>query len=359
MERVSSSVKSFRPLLAENPNGILIFDDEIVSWLRSMDREGHEADRGFFLTAWAGDSRYTYDRIGRGTTDIEGACVAIVGSSQPGVMENYTRDAVAGGRGDDGLMQRFQLVVWPDPPSSWRNVDCYPDAEAKSQAYAALKHLAELTPLAVDAEHDNFDRDSLPFLRFDSEAQDIFDAWRVDLENRIRSGDEHPAMESHLAKYRSLIPSLALIIHLLDGGKGMIQKDSIDRAVAWGTYLESHARRLYASVTESPAVAARLLAYRIHRGDVADGFAARDVYRMGWSGLDKDRTHAAIDVLLALGWIEERVIETTGRPKTTYAINPKISHSYFEELSKATEAPSGSSGSAESKEYPNFEGGER
>ena len=28
-----------------------------------------------------------------------------------------------GGKDDDGLIQRFQLLVWPDTPTKWRNVD--------------------------------------------------------------------------------------------------------------------------------------------------------------------------------------------------------------------------------------------
>jgi hypothetical protein len=319
-----TTVEKCGVILSENPNGVLIFVDELVSFLRSMDREGHEGDRGFYLTAWAGDSRYTYDRIGRGTVDIEAAIVSIVGSIQPGVIADYLRGAVHGGAGDDGLIQRFQLTVWPDASPHWRNVDRYPNADAKAVAQASLARLAELSPTAVDAERDNYDRDALPFLRFDYYAQSDFDKWRADLESQLRSGDEHPAIESHLAKYRSLIPSLALILHLLDGGKGAVTADALAKAIGWGRYLETHARRLYAGVTEAPAVAARQLAGKIQSGVIADNFAARDVYRNGWAGLDRDRTESAIEVLLSPHWLEERIEPTPGKARTRYAINPKI-----------------------------------
>jgi hypothetical protein len=249
------------------------------------------------------------------------------------------REAVSGGRGDDGLMQRFQMTVWPDAPTTWRNVDCCPDTDSRDIAHNALRRLVELKPGDVDAKRDNYDRAALPFLRFDPEAQSRFDAWRYDLETRLRSGDEHPAIESHLAKYRSLIPSLALILHLLDGGVGPVNEAAITRAIGWGHYLESHARRLYAGVTEAPAVAARLLARRIQSGDVSDLFAARDVYRHGWTGLDRERTEAAIDVLLSLAWLEERVELTAGRSRARYAINPKIVVHKRAEPTKLTETP--------------------
>jgi Protein of unknown function (DUF3987) len=221
-------------------------------------------------------------------------------------------------------MQRFQLAVWPDLPSTWENIDRFPDAAARDVAYAALQRLVLLSPVSPAYEQDSFDPNGIPFVHFDADAQPIFDSWRAELEGRLRAGDLHPALESHLAKYRSLIPSLALIIQLVDAGPSPVSVAAIRKAISWGRYLESHARRMYTSVTNAPAVAARLLAKRIEAGEVADHFAARDVYRNGWAGLDKDRTEAAIDVLLSLGWLEERIEPTPGRQRTRYAINPKV-----------------------------------
>ena len=55
-------------------------------------------------------------------------------------------------------------------------------------------------------------------------------------------------------KYRSLMPSLALIGHLIDGvaggTTGPVSRAAAARAVAWCEYLQGHARRLYASVMD-------------------------------------------------------------------------------------------------------------
>ncbi len=123
---------------------------------------------------------------------------------------------------------------------------------------------------------------------------------------------------------------------MLDGRVGPIAQATVEQAIGWGVYLESHARRLYGGVTDAPAVAARLLAARIQAGEVSDLFAARDVYRMGWSGLDKDRTESAIDVLLSLHWIEERTEPTRTNTRTRYAIHPKIRFTSRNELTKLT-----------------------
>src|SRR5258707_14401788 len=91
-------------------------------------------------------------------------------------------------------------------------------------------------------------------MRFEAEAQGCFDAWRVVLEQTLRAEADHPVWRSHVAKYRSLMPSLALIGHLIDGvaggPTGPVSRDAAGRAVAWGAYLQGHARRLYVSVTD-------------------------------------------------------------------------------------------------------------
>jgi putative DNA primase/helicase len=203
-------------------------------------------------------------------------------------------------------------------------VDRWPNTDFRKLADDVFSELESLTAEQATAERDQFDADGIPFLRFDAEAQEIFDRWRDRLEHHIRSDAEHPAMESHLAKYRSLIPSLALILHLIDVGTGPVGKDALEKAIAWGAYLATHARRVYAAVIDGPNVAARELGRRIEKGDVKSNFAARDIYRSGWSGLDRERTLAALDLLVTLGWLGEVITDKGGRPGVRYLVNPRI-----------------------------------
>jgi hypothetical protein len=59
----------------------------------------------------------------------------------------------------------------------------------------------------------------------------------------------HPAIVSHLAKYRKLIPALALIFALIDtpDNGGIVHETELVRALAMGDYLRSHANRLVCS----------------------------------------------------------------------------------------------------------------
>ncbi len=252
----------------------------------------------------------------------------MLGGIQPGPLERYLR-AVFGGRGDDGLLQRFQLAVWPDGAGPWRNVDRWPDAAARARAVEIFQRLNTLDPAAVGAEE--LTPEERPFLRFDAEAQELFDGWRADLEHRLRAEEDHPVLLSHLAKYRSLLPSLALLFHLIDGvdtgRRGPVSGAAAAQAAAWCEYLAAHARRLYGAVTDTARVAAALLATRLARGRLASPFTAREVYRQEWTGLTEPRVvQGALECLEELGWIRPEALRAPdgGRPTVRFHLNPRL-----------------------------------
>jgi len=322
-----ATVEKLGELLRENPRGLLVSRDELVGLLRTLDREDRGSDRAFYLEAWNGTGRFTWDRISRGTVEVEAACVAVLGSIQPGPLGEYLRGAVDGGRGDDGLLQRFQLVAWPDVHGEWQDVDRWPDGEARTRAYATFERLDGLDAAGLGAEPGR--EGDIPCLRLDDGALEAFVEWRTRLEGRLRAGEDHPALEAHLAKYRSLVPSLALLTHLADAPQGgAVGEAEMLRALAWADYLESHARRLYAPAVRPETEAARELVRHIRRGDLPDPFLVRDVYRKGWRGLDRDGATRAAELLEDLSWLRSETVETPdplgrGRPTVRYHVNPK------------------------------------
>jgi len=320
-----TTVEKLGEILAGNPNGVLLFRDELTGFLRTLEREGHEGSRGFYLEAWNGDGRFTYDRIGRGTVDIEAACVSILGGIQPGPLTAYIASMAHGGAGDDGLLQRFQVTVWPDIQSEWTNVDRPPNLHARRAASDVFHRMANLDVQAIGATVD--EGATIPHLRFDPDAQSMFDEWRTELEQQIRSGREHPAIEAHLSKYRSLVPSLALILHLAEGVGGSVGAASMARAAGWAEYLESHARRLYSSALSPAVAAARALAARLLAQELASPFTVRDIYRPQWTGLPgPDEPNAAAEVLCDLDWLRPEKVASAGagRPKTVFHATPKL-----------------------------------
>lgn len=313
------TVEKLGELMIANPRGLLLVRDELGGWISSMKKAGREGDREFYLEAWGGDSSFTVDRIGRGTLHIPSLCLSVVGAIQPGKLRRHVEDAVTGGVGDDGLLQRFQLLVYPDDAPDWNRCDGEPDTDAKRQAagiyYDADEMCTEPWPEPI---------------RFGRAAQEIYDRWRDRLEILLRSHrlSDAPAFESHIAKYRGLVPSLALIFHVIESGMvRQIAPEHIDRAIAWSEFLESHARKVYAADLSPEIGCARVLAARIEDGTIADMTPIRDLARAGWRGLrSPEQVNAAVRELELTQWVrvESHKPARGGRPSVVIRVHPEL-----------------------------------
>jgi putative DNA primase/helicase len=240
-------------------------------------------------------------------------------------------DALEDGPGNDGLIQRFQLLVWPDTVPDWTYVDRMPDAAAEEQVEGILRNLVEM------------DTDTPVRFLFAPDAQALFMEWLPELEEKVRGNELHPALISHLAKYSSLMPSLALLFELVDrvgfvgfvgATLGNIQNfvtlEHAKQAAACCECLESHVRRVYSCVVTPQLLAARELSKKIKERKVGTHgmFSCRDVYLKGWSGLDTpEAVKQAAEVLEDAGWLRELRSDSSrlgGRPSNEYAVNPRI-----------------------------------
>ena len=243
------TMEKLHELLATNQRGLLILRDELAGFLAALSREDKAEERAFFLEGFNGTGRFTFDRIGRGTIHVKNLCLSLFGGIQPDKLKSHLVSAMNSGN-NDGLVQRFQLMVYPDD-IEWSYIDRTPNAMAQETA----RHVF------IDLANANFTRlgatiDEVPYFRFDHEGQDLFKAWLTDLEQKLRQ-DDHPILIEHLAKYRSLMPSIALIDHLINSVSGQcagtVTVESARRAAAWCDFLEAHARRIYGLVTNSRA----------------------------------------------------------------------------------------------------------
>jgi len=311
-------------VLRDNPQGVMALADEMTGLLSSLDRENQQAARGFYLSGWGGTGSYYGDRISRDGVRLHRSCLSLFGGFQPDIIIPYVKGTQRGNAKNDGLFQRFQVLVWPDQIDNVKIVDRKPDQPAVEEFLKAILRLKEL------------DRDSLPaatrtnnslVLQFDPEAQALFNAWLLKLDCSLLSDKYDSARQSHLGKYRSLIPALALLFHLLDGHPGLVGVDCLGRAILLAKYLKSHADRIYSSASGHDFGTARRLAKRLIAGDLPDGFTVSSIHTKNWAGLDsKDAVAAALVVLVDYGWvipIDSRV-GVGGRPTMKYRANAGI-----------------------------------
>lgn len=306
-----------------SPRGVLVQMDELTGTLKTLDTPGQEGARAFYLQAWNGNEAYRFNRIGRESFMIERLTICVLGGIQPDRLREYVGQAVHGGGGDDGLMQRFQLIVWPDLPSTWDNIDRLPDIQADLAVEQAFKHLRQLTPAAVGAAHT---LNGAAYLQFAPDAQVRFDSAWTSFETLVRSQKLETALEAHFSKFPRMIAILALVIHLLDDGTGPVSLAATKKAVRWAIFLGHHAHRIYGSASSRTAASAHALANKISQGKLGTHFSARQVVRKGWRNLTSSNdAEAALDQLVERRWIaiEEATPDAAGRRSAVYTVNPK------------------------------------
>jgi putative DNA primase/helicase len=263
------TVEKLQDMLAHNPRGLLVFRDELMGFLGSLDKKGQEVAREFYLESWNGTTDYPVDRVMRGEVMAKEVCLSIAGTTQPEKIALYLQKNLHT-LANDGFLQRFQLLVYPDP-KSWILIDQYPDSQAKKMYQAVCKKLIMMDFIAHGAIKDEpfyEGQEVTPHYRFSATAQPFFNDWIQKLQTKIEHEPEN-ILKEHLSKYRSLMPSLALIDHLISITEKMISAnthdsgdvplDSAQRAAALCEYLEAHARRIYGIVLQESCKKSRKL----------------------------------------------------------------------------------------------------
>lgn len=329
-----ATIEALHDLLSTNPRGLLIFRDELVGLLKGWEKQGREQDRQFYLEAWNGHGSFPLDRIGRGHVYCDNMCVSILGGTQPDKVRNYLYQARDE---NDGLLQRFQLLVYPDVQPFDGIVDEYPDASARDTAFAIFETLARADFPAL-VPPGSFDK--IPALRFADDAQALFFEWYERLHRGpLENPDEAPMMVEMLSKQPKTMASLALLFHLVDCAGSIatgqpippVSLSAATRAADWCAYLAAHARRIYALAGNLQSQAAAALAERISKGQLDDfgdaGFTPRDIYRKQWSLLDdREIVDQALTELVDAGWLlrEVQVAGWQQRGHVRYRVNPKV-----------------------------------
>ena len=329
----------------QNNNGVLQFRDELSGFLASLEKDSEQEQRAFYLSGFNGTGSEMVDRIGRGSLFIENHCLSVMGGIQPDKLEMYLEQTMRG-LGNDGLMQRFQMMVYPDPLPRRKEKDIAVDKDSHDAVYElfiAADDLFEGKLVSYGANESN-EYYKRPYFRFADDAYKVFMDWYDALQAKA-DDTEHEVIAQHLLKYGRLIPALALIFHLVDcieiGSRlGGVSLNALQAAIAWGDMLETHMLRVYSCITDNSHLKASLLSNKIlamlkkpsDKTDKTDwishGFTARSLKRKNWKGLtDDNAVQTALDVLIEYDWLDYKEVKSTaqgGRPTERYWINPKL-----------------------------------
>ncbi len=311
------TVEKLGELLKENPRGLLLVRDELAGFLSNLARKEYQSDRSFYLIAFNGNKSYTYDRIGRGTIFIPNATVSIIGGIQPARIIPIIQDMHRGTNNDGLLLQRFQMLVWPDERKERLWVDRPPNQKAWESYQGIFRSLYD-KPLGSPKHPIT--------ICFSAEAQEMFRVWWENFQKRIKNGHFSASLKAHLLKMNQTIPTLALIFELADGGRLEINRDALEIALRWEKYLLSHVKRLYAAANSLATEGAKLI---VERCDcLPDVFTTRDIYKRNWKCFkDNEAVKQALELLCRCNYIREISGDKSsqgGRPTIRYEWNPLV-----------------------------------
>lgn len=321
------TIEKLAELIASSP-GMTMIRDEIAGLVGSFNRYAKgEGDRQFWLECYSGGS-FTVDRIGRGTLRVADLYLNLLGGTQP----DRARELFGEGP-DDGFAARV-TGIYPEQPSSWREVDRYPDQEARRALNAVCDRLAAADWSTLLKLSDD-ERDQRPYVRFGPDAGAFWSEWHGRLMSRLRSGAWDGRRAGRAGKYPGVAARLALIWHLVDWAAGRVPDDDV-RSVPRLTlgrvldlmdqYTEPMDDRLYAAFDQSTSAGS---GQRIARWIVKErptSFTLREIRRHRWSGLSEPAAvENAVEWLAAMGWVRESDPEQRrGRPANRFDVNPRM-----------------------------------
>jgi len=221
-------------ILAENPDGILCEFDEISTIFTRFSKDEHSEERGLYLTGYNGNCTYSYKTVNRGDVIIDNLVLSILGGVQPSKLKRFVNDAKNGSL-DDGFLQRFQGIVYPDVTLRFLE-----DKQGNRYLLAGIDFLFQ--------NLNNIPSGTQTILRFDDEAQIIFDERRVELTTEAH--DLEPHLAAHVGKSYEFVAALTIYLYLFESsGKlpddNKITADYVLRAIKLGAYFLSHAKRMY------------------------------------------------------------------------------------------------------------------
>jgi hypothetical protein len=191
------TVEALSEILKDNSRGVMGIMDELSGWFGAMDAySGSKAaskDRAHWLESYNGGGRII-DRIGRGSLAVPNWSVSMVGGIQPDAIRRIAKGMV-----DDGLMQRFMVVLGSNSKEYDR-----PDDHNASEGYRRL----------VNTLH-NIQPSEAP-VRLSDEAHAVresLDAYIVEL---IDASILSNSLKSHLGKWSGLFARLLLTYHVIE-----------------------------------------------------------------------------------------------------------------------------------------------
>ena len=190
-----------------NQNGIGILRDEMVGWIKDMNKYREGSDQQKYLSCWS-NGILSSDRKTSGSNYVEKAYIPILGGIQPSVLSGvYTEETK-----ENGFMDRILI--------------CYP--EIKLQKYnknqmseKLLNEYSEFITFFYDSiktnvlKYDNFGSITPNVFNFDAEAENEWARIYNEIQELMDSDNENEYIKSVLPKLQTYVARFSLLLEVL------------------------------------------------------------------------------------------------------------------------------------------------
>ena len=163
-----ATIEAIKEILYENPRGLLVIFDELISWIKSFSRykRGKASEEGEWIVICDGDSLMVNRKGDARVLYIKHPFVALIGSIQPYVL----CDAFKGSGMEDGLLWRIFMTYSEHPASPILWNDNKPDENLQDQ-------WSEIITAILDQSFDA-DYDCPKALRYTDNAWTVIRSWQ-------------------------------------------------------------------------------------------------------------------------------------------------------------------------------------
>lgn len=227
------TIEALSELHEANPNAIGILKDELVGWIKDMNKYREGSDLQKYLSCWS-NGVLSSDRKTSGSSYVEKAFIPIIGGVQPSILTGvYTPE-----NKDNGFIDRILL--------------CYPEIQVerfndKEMSEKLINEYDEFLSYLYDhikiqlLKFDEFGNISPTILRLSDDAYPewvrIFNKY-TDMQN---SDEENEYIKSVLPKMKSYVARFSLLLDILymysdNGSINEISKRSVLNAEKLGDY---------------------------------------------------------------------------------------------------------------------------
>jgi hypothetical protein len=188
---------------SQNPRGIGVYVDELVSWIRNFNRYNKGSEEQFWLSNWSGKPVISDRKSCK--LFIDEPFISVAGTIQNAVLTEMAQDK----RGGNGFMDRILFVIPDHLEKSCWNLEEMPE-EITLWYHALIGRLMGL-PVQTDAYGNQ-----VPVtLSYTPEARERLFAWQRH-NTALCNHSESDALTSQYAKLEIYISRIALLLQMLD-----------------------------------------------------------------------------------------------------------------------------------------------